>query len=136
MFWVMSTRPRYGKWIFRIAWDRCVSTLIPPDALESTTLGSCLFAANRVPMEASYKESPFYRWLDKTVLDCRLLDDMHSLDTWTAITNGAIGLVDARSPYQVPQANQPSTERTCATVTCSIFRLPKSLRVQPTSQSS
>jgi len=61
-------------------------------------------------MEANYQDSASYRWLNKKVLDSRLLDDMHSLDKWTAITNGPGGLVDARVPYQAPQANQSSTE--------------------------
>jgi hypothetical protein len=56
-------------------------------------------------MEADYQDSASYRWLNKKVLDSRLLDDMHSLDQWTAITNGPVGLVDARLPYQVPRAN-------------------------------
>ena len=75
-------------------------------------LGGCLYAADRVPMEADYQESAAYRWLNKKVLDSRLLDDMHSLDQWTAITNGPVGLVDARLPYQVPRANLSSTEIT------------------------
>src|SRR5579872_1006102 len=75
-------------------------------------LGGCLYAADRVPMEANYQDSASYRWLNKKVLDSRLLDDMHSLDQWTAITNGPVGLVDARLPYQVPRASLSSTEIT------------------------
>ena len=94
---------------------------VPRDALEWNTmrigvflltLGGCLYAAGRLPMEADYQDSASYRWLNKKVLDSRLLDDMHSLDQWTAITNGPVGLVDARLPYQVPRANLSSTEIT------------------------
>ena len=47
------------------------------------TLGACLYGADRVPMEVNYQDSASYRWLNKKVLDRRLLDDMHSLDKWT-----------------------------------------------------
>jgi hypothetical protein len=76
------------------------------------TLGACSHAGDRVPMEANYQDSAAYRWLNKKVLDSRLLDDMHSLDKWTVITNGPAGLVDARLPSQVPRATQSSTEIT------------------------
>jgi hypothetical protein len=72
----------------------------------------CLPGGERVPMVANYGDSASYRWLNKKVLESRLLDEMNSLDKWTAITNGPVGLVDARVPYQVPKVKQSSTEIT------------------------
>ncbi len=71
---------------------------------------ACLPGGERVPLVANYEDSASYRWLNKKVIESRLLDDMHSLDKWTAITNGPVGLVDSRVPYQVPKATQSSTE--------------------------
>jgi len=72
-----------------------------------------LLGADRVPMEANFQDSAAYRWLNKKVLDRRLLDDMRSLDHWTAMTNGPIGLVDARNPdNQTPRAVRSATEIT------------------------
>jgi hypothetical protein len=68
-------------------------------------LGSCLFAADRVPMEANYQDSASYRWLDKQVLDRRLLEDMHSLDMWSGLPllRGA----SHRSPWWMHRGAKP-----------------------------
>jgi len=60
--------------------------------------GICLLGGERAPMAVNFQDSAPYRWLNKKVLESRLLDDMQSLDKWTAYTNDAIPLVDARIP--------------------------------------
>ncbi len=65
------------------------------------TLGGCLYAADRLPMEADYQDSASYRWLNKAVLESRLLDDMKSLDKWTAFTNGPVPITDATVSFEV-----------------------------------
>lgn len=47
-------------------------------------------------MTANLKNSAASRWLEKKVLESRLLDDMENLDHWEAFTHGPEGVVDAR----------------------------------------
>ena len=63
-------------------------------------LGACL-AAERVPMEVNFENSASYRWLNKKVLETRLLDNMDSLAKWTAFTNDPTEIVDSRFPLKV-----------------------------------
>ncbi len=51
-------------------------------------LGACLLAADRTPMVANFQDSAAHRWLNKKVLESRLLDDMKSLDHWTSFNPG------------------------------------------------
>ena len=53
-----------------------------------------------------------YRWLNKKVLESRLLDDMESLSKWTAFTIGPPELVDARHAPQAPRSERVVAEMT------------------------
>jgi hypothetical protein len=59
-------------------------------------LGTLSFAAERAPMTANFPDSAPYRWLNKSVLESRVLDEMKSLDKWTAI-NAEMTLTRERS---------------------------------------
>ena len=61
----------------------------------------CVPAAERAPLPADAHKSAAKRWLNKRVLQSRLLDDMESLDNWSAFTNSAPLVVDARFASQV-----------------------------------
>ncbi len=54
------------------------------------------FYLARKPMEAIYTDSAAYRWLHKSVLDKRTLDDMEHLDNWRSFTTSGVEVVDAR----------------------------------------
>ncbi len=74
-----------------------------------------LFAAGlpagvRPPMTANSQDSASYRWLNKKVLDNVVLDDMGSLDHWSAFTNGPAEVVDARVPFKVTRSEQTLAE--------------------------
>jgi hypothetical protein len=60
----------------------------------------CLFGFGsgtfRVPLKANFKNSSLYRWLNKKVMESRLLDDMESLANWSAFTTGSEATADAR----------------------------------------
>jgi len=47
-------------------------------------------------MTANAADSAAYRWLNKTVLDSRPLDDMENLDHWRSFTTSGVAIVDAR----------------------------------------
>ncbi len=72
--------------------------------------GICLLGGERAPIAVNFQDSAPYRWLNKKVLANRLLDDMESLEQWTAFTNGPEGVVDARVPFQVTRASQVVAE--------------------------
>ena len=72
------------------------------------TIGA--LAGERSPMTVNFKDSASYRWLNKAVLESRLLDDMTKLDQWTAFTNGPAAVVDARVPFQVTRSEQALAE--------------------------
>jgi len=61
---------------------------------------------DRQPLQADFAHSASYRWLNKEVLDHRMLDDMESLDHWITFTSGAQQVVDARVDAQATQASQ------------------------------
>jgi hypothetical protein len=66
-------------------------------------LGTGLLGAEHAPMAVNVRDSAEYRWLNKKVLESRLLDDMESLKNWSAFTNAAPLVVDARYASQVTQ---------------------------------
>ena len=53
-------------------------------------------AGQRMPMETSFPDSAAYRWLNKKVLESRLLDDMESLDRWSFFGRLSAEVADAR----------------------------------------
>jgi hypothetical protein len=54
------------------------------------------FYLAREPMQANFRDSAMYRWLNKKVLDKRTLDNMESLDNWRTFTTSGVEIVDAR----------------------------------------
>ena len=57
---------------------------------------SALIVSGQEPMSADLRNSAYNRWLNKAVLDKKLLDNMESENRWESFTTGAIGLVDSR----------------------------------------
>ena len=72
----------------------------------------CLQGAGREPMPVDFPNSAAYRWLNKPVLERRVLDDMETLAHWEAFTKGDPGLVDARVVGKVSEASRMVTEMT------------------------
>ena len=68
-----------------------------------------------LPMAEEYENSAAYRWLNKKVLESRLLDDMERLDKWTPFTTGAVALADSRVAIQHAAAAKMVTEMTRTT---------------------
>ncbi len=64
------------------------------------------------PLKAEFRHSATYRWLNKEVLNTRVLDDMESVDHWTAFTRGAQQIVDARVVTEISDVNRVITEMT------------------------
>ncbi|HEV3249437.1 MAG TPA: hypothetical protein VGZ71_00690, partial [Puia sp.] len=50
----------------------------------------------REPMKATFKNSASYRWLNKKVVERRVLDDMESMSNWSGFTTGSEAVADAR----------------------------------------
>ena len=75
-------------------------------------IGIFTLKSDRKPMTANFEHSASYRWLNKNVLESRLLDDMENLDHWVAYTSGAQQVVDARVDAKVTESNQMITEMT------------------------
>lgn len=73
-------------------------------------IGLSSLESDRQPMKADFKHSASYRWLNKKVLESRLLDDMESLDHWITFTNGAQQVVDARVDVQSREVDRKLTE--------------------------
>ncbi len=59
----------------------------------------------REPMTEEFKDSAAYRWLNKKVLDKRMLDDMESLDNWRSFTTAGVEVVDARKVIKTTDSN-------------------------------
>ena len=73
-------------------------------------IGLISMVSDRQPMQANFEHSASYRWLNKKVLDTRLLDNMESLDHWITFTSGAQQVVDARIDAQASEASGKVTE--------------------------
>jgi len=74
--------------------------------------GVCLLGGERAPMVANFQDSASYRWLNKAVLESRLLDDMETLVKWTTFTNGPAAVVDSRVPFKVNRSENVLAEMT------------------------
>ncbi|MGC4035376.1 MAG: cellulase N-terminal Ig-like domain-containing protein [Chitinophagaceae bacterium] len=59
------------------------------------------FNSNREPLNADFKESASYRWLNKKVLDSKPLDGMENLDHWHSFTTAGGEVVDARKVIKI-----------------------------------
>jgi len=80
------------------------------------------------PLEANFQDSAAYRWLNKTVLASRVLDDLHSLDHWTAFTNNPGAVVDARVEAKISRSQTVTAEMTLSGHTLRL-RTPTKLNV-------
>src|SRR5580698_11054685 len=58
-------------------------------------------AQTRLPIPTDTPVSAAYRWLNKPVLDCRPLDDMEDLGTWSSFTTNGSAIVDARKVTKI-----------------------------------
>jgi len=56
------------------------------------------------PLPVNVENSAANRWLNKKVLDSRMLDDMETLDNWLGYTVGGEEIVDARKVFKVQEA--------------------------------
>jgi len=63
------------------------------------------FLTVREPMEANFKDSAAYRWLNKKVFDKRMLDNMENLDNWRSFTTSGTSIVDARKVIKIVDSN-------------------------------
>lgn len=61
--------------------------------------------SDRVPMKAIFSNSASYRWLNKEVLERRLLDDMEDLNNWVSFSHGAQQVVDARVDSKITETS-------------------------------
>jgi len=53
--------------------------------------------APQMPMQASYEDGAEFRWLNKKVLDSRVLDSMEDLSTWSFTGAGEMSLTDVHA---------------------------------------
>ncbi|HEX4784669.1 MAG TPA: glycoside hydrolase family 9 protein [Candidatus Sulfotelmatobacter sp.] len=51
----------------------------------------------QMPMHARFEDGAEFRWLNKKVLDSRLLDNMEDVSSWTFTGSGEMALTDARA---------------------------------------
>ncbi len=62
------------------------------------------------PLVGDFNQSAAYRWLNKKVLDSRVLDDMEKPDHWQPFTNGAQQVVDARKNVKSEEIDSVITQ--------------------------
>jgi hypothetical protein len=70
-----------------------------------TAVALLAFQFIREPMVANFKDSASYRWLHKTVLNSRVLDDMEDLQQWHSFTTAGGEVVDARKVIKIVDAS-------------------------------
>src|SRR5579862_690414 len=68
---------------------------------------SCIFSLHaflgaqqsvpQMPMHARFEDGAEFRWLNKKVLDSRLLDNMEDISSWTFTGAGEMTLTDTRA---------------------------------------
>src|SRR5450432_1426891 len=56
------------------------------------------------PLKVNFQNSAASRWLNKKVLNSRMMDDMETLDNWQGYTVGGEEIVDARKVFKVKEA--------------------------------
>ena len=70
-----------------------------------TAIALLAFQFIREPMVANFKDSASYRWLNKPVLNSRVLDDMEDLQRWHSFTTAGGEVVDARKVIKIVDAS-------------------------------
>ena len=73
-------------------------------------LAICLITKAQEPMKINVQNSALYRWLNKEVLESRILDNMESPGHWVPFTTGAISLVDSRINNKISESKSMVTE--------------------------
>ena len=89
----MDSKSRFSRWADATRGFGVAITLI-------FCLGMSLSAqqlAPQMPMQAKYEDGAEFRWLNKKVLDSRLLDSMEDLSTWSFAGAGEMSLTDVRA---------------------------------------
>jgi hypothetical protein len=56
-------------------------------------------------MDADFKDSAAYRWLNKKIYMAKTLDDMEYLDHWKSFTSSGVQVVDARKVMTTPDSS-------------------------------
>lgn len=72
-------------------------------------LAISLITKGQEPMKINVQNSASLRWLNKDVLESRILDDMESPGHWVPFTNGAISVVDARVTAKIEESKSMVT---------------------------
>jgi hypothetical protein len=91
---IMDIKSRWTRWPSN-AWRFSITTF-----LCIFWLGVSLTAqqvAPVMPMQARYEDGAEFRWLNKKVLDSRVLDSMEDLSTWSFAGAGEMSLTDAHA---------------------------------------
>jgi hypothetical protein len=73
-------------------------------------LAISLIAKGQEPMKVNVQNSALYRWLNKEVLESRILDNMESPSHWVPFTSGAISVVDSRVTAKISESEHMVTE--------------------------
>ena len=75
-------------------------------------LALSLTANGQEPLKIDVQNSATLRWLNKEVLESRVLDKMENTDHWIPFTTGAITVVDARATAKFNESRSMVTEMT------------------------
>jgi hypothetical protein len=73
-------------------------------------LAISFISRSQEPMKIYVQNSASFRWLNKKVLESRILDNMESPGRWVPFTSGAISVVDARTTAKITESNRMVTE--------------------------
>lgn len=73
-------------------------------------LAISLITKGQEPMKVNVQNSALYRWLNKEVLERRILDNMESPGHWVPFTSGDISLVDSRVTAEISESKNMVTE--------------------------
>ena len=65
-----------------------------------------LLQSEHRPLEVNFRESAAYRWLNKEVIESRMLDEMDNPPTWSVFTQGGAQVVDARVVARTAEAEK------------------------------
>jgi hypothetical protein len=69
-----------------------------------------LISKGQEPMKANLQNSALDRWLNKEVLQSRILDNMENTGNWVPFTTGAITVVDSRITTKISESKNMVTE--------------------------
>ena len=73
-------------------------------------LAVSLITNGQEPMKINVQNSAALRWLNKDVLESRVLDKMENTDHWIPFTTGAITVVDSRITAKINESKSMVTE--------------------------